>query len=440
MYRFGASGRVSGSDDEAASMITMQPIQAVAVSSSRARFRVAWLCTAVLLIEGYDIAAVGYVIPSLVDAWRVPPAAFTSALVASNVGLLFGSLIAGLLGDRLGRKPVLIAGVSAFGIFSLVSAFVASPTQLAVARALTGLGLGGGIPLSIALASDFSPSVARARFVLLATLGIPIGFALAGLLSSLLIGAFGWPAVFVAGGAAPLLLAPLLMFRLPESTVVRAGLPPPDGGIAALFRDGRAPSTALLWSINLLNLLATYFLLLWTPAILHDAGASRSAAIIATTIFSLGVVASPALVAPIVDRLGIERVLAVTLAVGASCILGIGLFDPPFALLVALVFGAGIGVGAQGGINALSGLIYPPTVRATGAGWALGFGRIGGVAGPIFGGALFAHGFSAQQIYCGAAIPVLGAMALMAMLGRVRKRLDVVEAEMKVFRAERSAT
>jgi len=255
-------------------------------------------------------------------------------------------MIAGLLGDRLGRKPVMFACVSAFGILSLVSAFVASPTQLAMVRVLTGLGLGGGIPLAIALAADFAPAIAKARFVLLASLGIPIGFAIAGFVSVRLIGAFGWPAVFIAGhydvlrlpdgrsmrlkvrsivgllpvcavtviepaererlpnlvrtfaerrGAAPLFLAPVLMLRLPESTVLRAAPPPPRGRVAALFRDGRARSTALLWSINLLNLLTTYFLLLSTPAILHDAGAGPSAAIVATTVFSLGVIASPAL-------------------------------------------------------------------------------------------------------------------------------------------------
>ena len=161
---------------------------------------------------------------------------------------------------------------------------------------------------------------------------------------------------------------------------------------------------------------------MWTPAILHDAGAGPSAAILAATVFSLGVIASPTLMAQIIDRLGIERVLTVALAAGASCILAIGLLDPPFALLVALVFGAGIGVGAQGGINALSGLIYPPSIRATGAGWALGFGRIGGVAGPLLGGALLAHGFSAPQIYAAAAVPAFGAMALMAVLGRLRRR------------------
>ena len=208
-------------------MIAMHAIQAPAISASATRFRVACLCAVVLLVEGYDIAAVGYVLPLLVDAWRVPPAAFTSALAAGNIGLFLGSLIAGLLGDRLGRKPVMIVCVSAFGVLSLVSALVQSPTQLAVARFLTGLGLGGGIPLAIALASDFAPAIARGRFVLLASLGIPIGFALAGLLAGRLIGAFGWPALFVAGGAAPLLLSPALLLGLPESTAFRAAPPPP---------------------------------------------------------------------------------------------------------------------------------------------------------------------------------------------------------------------
>ena len=121
--------------------------------------------------------------------------------------------------------------------------------------------------------------------------------------------------------------------------------------------------------------------------------------------------------AGIVDRLGIERVLSVTLGAGALCILAIGLFDPPIGFFGALIFGAGIGVGAQGGINALSGLIYPPNIRATGAGWALGLGRIGGVAGPLLGGALIAHGFSARQIFLSAAVPAFCAMALMAVLG-----------------------
>jgi MFS transporter, AAHS family, 4-hydroxybenzoate transporter len=403
-------------------MRSIEVTQAASDSGSVARFRVAGLCAAVLLFEGFDIAVVGYVVPLLADAWRLAPGAFTYVLTAGNLGLLIGSLIAGLLGDRFGRKPVLIASVVTFGVGSFTSAFVASPMQLAAARALTGLGLGGGIPLAIALASDFAPAIAKGRFVLLSSLGVPIGFALAGLLSGRLAGAFGWPAVFIVGGAAPLLLALLLVLRLPESPAFRAALQPSSGGVAALFRENRAPGTLLLWAINLLSLLTTYFLLLWTPAILHQAGASPSAAIAATTIFSLGVIASPALMAPIVDRLGIERVVTVAFAIGASCILTIGLFNPPFALLVALLFGAGIGAGAQGGVNVISALTYPPHIRATGAGWALGCGRIGGVVGPLLGGAMLGHGFSAQRVYLVAAAPAFSTTVLMAALGWYQRR------------------
>ena len=351
-------------------------------------------------------------------------AASTPALAAGNIGLLLGSLIAGLLGDRFGRKPVMIACVSAFGILSLVSAFVASPTQLAMVRLPTGLGLGGGIPLAIALAADFAPTIAKARFVLLASLGIPMGFALAGFASGRLIGAFGWPAVFIAGGAPPAF--PAAGADAPVAGINRSPRRASDAtgqSCRALPRRARAKHGAAVVhqsaqsSHDLLPSVAD-------PRDPDDAGTGPSAAIVAATVFSLGVIASPTLMAQIIDRLGIERVLTVALAAGASCILAIGLLDPPFALLVALVFGAGIGVGAQGGINALAALIYPPSIRATGAGWALGFGRIGGVAGPLLGGALLAHGFSAPQIYAAAAVPAFGAMALMAVLGAC-KRSDV---------------
>jgi AAHS family 4-hydroxybenzoate transporter-like MFS transporter len=89
---------------------------------------------AVLFLEGYDIASVGYAIPSLVDVWKLHPQAFTPVLTSGNVGLLLGSLFAGLLGDRLGRKPVLIGCAVVFGLFSLISAFASSPLYLAAVR------------------------------------------------------------------------------------------------------------------------------------------------------------------------------------------------------------------------------------------------------------------------------------------------------------------
>ena len=387
----------------------------------RLHLRVAWLCGVVLFLEGYDIAAVGYAIPSLVDVWRMAPRGFTQALTAGNVGLLLGSLCAGLLGDRLGRKPVLLSCVASFGIFSLLSALVGTPFQLAALRFLTGLGLGGGIPLAIALASDVSPPSGQGRVVILMSAGVPIGFAAGGFLASQLVRGFGWPAIFIVGGILPLGMAPLLALWLPES-LFATDATSRQNPVAALFREGLAPSTALLWAMNLLNLLSNYFILLWMPAILHGTEVSPSWAIFVTTMYGVGVILGALLTAPIVDRVGVERVLTWVLALGAFCVLSIGLFDPAFWMLSIVVCGAGVGIGGcQAGINSLSGSIYPSSIRSTGAGWALGAGRVGAIAGPLLGGMLLGLGWRAQAIFIALSVPAFGVTLLMAILGRLRR-------------------
>jgi AAHS family 4-hydroxybenzoate transporter-like MFS transporter len=394
---------------------------AVAVPTARLRLRVAWLCGVVLFLEGYDIAAVGYAVPSLVDVWKVHPQAFTAVLTAGNVGLLLGSLCAGLLGDRLGRKPVLIGCTAVFGLFSLLSAFAGSSLHLAELRFLTGLGLGGGVPLAVALASDFAPPTARGRLVILTCLGVGTGFAVGGLLASQLVRFFGWPAIFVAGGVLPLAAVPALVLWLPESSALEAAARQ-HHLIAALFQNALASTTVLLWAINLFSLLGIYFILQWTPAILHSTGISPARAILGTTMYATGIIAGPLLTAPIVDRFGMERVLTCGLAFGALCVLSIGLFNPRFWMLSVIVCGAGIGAGCQAGINSLSGLAYPPAIRSTGAGWALGAGRVGTIAGPLLAGTLLTLGFRPQNMFVAAAIPGFIATLLMAMLGRFRRR------------------
>jgi MFS family permease len=154
--------------------------------------------------------------------------------------------------------------------------------------------------------------------------------------------------------------------------------------------------------MNFLSLLAVYLILLWTPSILHMTGVSTSSAILATSIYGIGTILGPLLTASVIDR-GAERILTYTTAFGAVCVLAIGLFDMQFGLFLIVIFAAGMGMGScQGGLNSLSGKIYPSAIRSTGAGWALGLGRVGGIAGPAIGGASAgARIWSPRHFHCG---------------------------------------
>jgi AAHS family 4-hydroxybenzoate transporter-like MFS transporter len=188
-----------------------------------------------------------------------------------------------------------------------------------------------------------------------------------------------------------------------------------------LFEDARRISTPLVWAINFLSLLTTYLILLWTPAVLHAAGASSFQATLAVSIYSIGLIIGNLSLAATVDRFGIERVLTVSLAFATLTLLAIGRLDPRPWQLVVLLFGAGLGGSSQGGINALCALIYPPPVRASGAGWAIGLGRFGAIGGPLLGGALLAHGLGSSQIFTLAALLACGAAGLMGILAYSRR-------------------
>src|SRR3954469_2357997 len=107
------------------------------------QIRVAALCTLVQICDGYDLNAVAWAVPSLIKAWHLPPPAFTTVFLWSSIGIMVGALSAGPIGDRIGRRPLLLGALTVFGIASLLSAFAGSLDMLAVLRFFTGVGIGG---------------------------------------------------------------------------------------------------------------------------------------------------------------------------------------------------------------------------------------------------------------------------------------------------------
>mgnify|MGYP001042473418 CR=1 FL=1 len=184
---------------------------------SRFQWNVLLLCFIIIMLDGYDAAVMGFVAPALIEDWGISRAEMGPILGAAMFGVAIGALVAGPLSDRYGRKRILLWSVALFALFSLAGAVAQSPTQLALMRFLTGLGLGAAMPNAATLMSEYAPERRRALMVNLMFVGFPMGSSLGGFLSAWMIPHYGWQSVLVLGGVMPLLLAVVLIFFLPES-------------------------------------------------------------------------------------------------------------------------------------------------------------------------------------------------------------------------------
>jgi AAHS family 4-hydroxybenzoate transporter-like MFS transporter len=433
----------SASTVDVAAFIDAQPVGAFQV-------KLLLICATVLFLDGFDTTAIGYVAPALAKEWNVGKAALGPVFSAGLFGLMIGALLFGPLADRIGRKKIIIFSTLAFGIGTLVTSFVNDVNTLLAIRFLTGLGLGGAMPNTIALTSEFSPHRRRATMVMVMFVGFSIGAALGGLLAAALIPQFGWRSVFVAGGAAPLVLVPILAWRLPESvrflalsgranarvaellTFVNAKAGFAEGcrfvvdepalkGIPVqhLFRGGRTLATLLLWVVFFMSLLDIYFLSNWLPTVLNDLGASISQAAAIGSMLQVGGVVGTFALGSIIDRFSF-RALALVYFVAVFAVGAIGQLGHSAILVTLAIFVAGFCiVGGQIAANALAAGFYPTSIRATGVGWALGVGRVGSIVGPLVGGILLSLKWSAGEVFVAAAAAALCAALAAFLLGRL---------------------
>jgi MFS transporter, AAHS family, 4-hydroxybenzoate transporter len=401
------------------------------------------LCGLVLVLDGFDTQSIGFLAPSMAESLHLPIRTFGPIFSAALIGLMFSSMIAGPLADRVGRKWPIVLATLTFATFAIATARATTFDQLVAFRFLTGLGLGGAIPNVVALTTEYAPK--RLQQVLVTTLfcSMPCGALLGGLVSSLMLPHWGWRSVFYAGGVLPLVVALILIKVLPESIrflnmsgtdrnainkilshiapeVAREDLDfSPSGqdqrckGIPVfhLFTEGRATGTVLLWVPFFMNLLVLYFIISWLPALLHQTHMPVSAGIVGVSVFSLGGIVGSLLQGRLMNSRGSFTVL---LSEFTLCLLLIGslAFIASFSLMVVVIFLLGCCVqGAQAGLNALSATFYPTSIRSTGVGWALGVGRIGSIVGPIFGGIMVSREWPLRQIFFAGAIPALLAAA-----------------------------
>ncbi len=414
----------------------------------RLQIRVAVICCLIQMCDGFDVNSVGWSVPVLTHAWRVAPSAFALAFLWSNIGVMAGALVAGPIGDRFGRKPLLMVSMLLFGVASLASAASTSLPFLAGTRFFTGVGIAGGFAGTVALTGDYTPQRLRAMMIMLTFTGAPLGGFVGGLVVSFLLHkGFGWQSIYILGGTFPLVLLVITALWLPESPrflAARVNLAPRQRAllqrlaiapgqphavdlartnpIRMLFGEGYAWQTTLLWIIFFCSLLNLFLFIFWLPEVLHLIGMTPAQSVFATSLYPLGGMFAVGYLGWAIDRFGARRSLALNFAVGIVFVSTIALVAMPYAALLLVVLLSGMTVlGSQTGLNAACGKLYPARMRVSGYGFATGIGRLGGIAAAPLGGFLLSRGLPPTYIFltaCLFAAIAAAATAMLALPGR----------------------
>ncbi|TCB34253.1 3-(3-hydroxy-phenyl)propionate transporter MhpT [Acinetobacter sp. ANC 4910] len=384
------------------------------------------LCFAIAIFEGFDLQSMGVAAPRMRAEFMLDNAHMAWAFSAAIIGTLPGALIGGRLADIIGRKKVLIFSILIFGAMSLVTAFAANYELLLAIRFLTGLGMGGALPMMITLASEAVSSDRKGTAVSIMYSGIPCGGLLTSVVAMLLSGDAEWRHIFYVGGIAPILLIPLLMKFLPESTdYLKHKTQSATPFLEVLFAKERRMSTIQIWISFFCTLVVLYFLLNWLPLLMGAQGLTKLQANYVQMGYNVGGFFGSILMGMMLDKIRMSFVIKfIYLGILVSlCCLS---FSPTVAVLALSAVGCGLFiVGGQSALYGLAAIYYPAEMRGTGVGAAVAIGRIGSFAGPLLAGFLLSLGQSAT-IVIGSSIPVILIAAISALM-LVRKPKQPVQ-------------
>lgn len=410
----------------------------------------AWViacCWFAITVDGYDLIVYGTVVPALIGGeWALTPAQAGQIGSLALVGMMIGALLAGVLTDRMGRRRLMIACVAWFTVGMALSAVSPSPEIFGLTRLASGIGLGGLMPTAIAMTLEYAKPKLRSTANAIMFSGYSIGGIIASLSAMWILGAAGWRAMFWIGVGLGTVLLVVVAAALPESVTFLVGrgrhgeaaalaakygiaVPQPLAGdaqrtgVRALLDRRFAVSTVLFWLVVANGLLLVYGLNTWLAQIMREAGYPLGTALAFLLALNAGAIVGTPLLGLLADRIG-SRIVVGSMFFGAAAAILLLMFRFPTPVLLTLVAVAGAcTIGTQTLLTAFIGGFYPERLRAAGLGWALGIGRIGAIAGPLYGGLILSTGWGFQANFLAFAVPALLA-AVLVLLIRGRGHAD----------------
>jgi AAHS family benzoate transporter-like MFS transporter len=416
------------------------------------------LATVGLIFDGYDLVVYGAVVSTFLrdpsHIGNVTPA--IAGLLGSYalVGVMVGALLAGAVGDLVGRRKVMLFSYAWFSVGMACTATATTAMAFGWLRFATGLGIGALVATTAALVSEYAPAGRKNLINAITNGGIPLGSLLAALLAILLMQHIGWRGMFWIGALPIVTLLPLAYFKMPESVVwlasrgrmaeaqrmsERTGIPLPESvpaksalpagsaaagataasipvdagklGFAGLFSANYLFPTVVLGLMSATGLVLVYSLNTWLPEIMLRAGFNAKGSLSFLAVLNGGSLFGALAASRAADHFGPKPVVATCFATGAAALVLLTL-GFPLAGLLAIV--AVVGLGTSGTQTLIYGFVanyYRTNVRAAAVAWCAGFGRLGGIGGPMLGSTLIGAGFKLDAIfYVLACLGVMGVL------------------------------
>ena len=395
------------------------------------RLPISWLHYRLLIIHGFgwlfdalDVGIVTFVMAALAKDWKLQPSQLGLIGSAGLAGMFLGAAISGVVADYWGRKKVFQVTLLVFAVTTLLCAFAWNVTSMIVFRFMVGVGLGGELPVVSSLLSEFVPGKHRGRFIVLLESFWAYGWLIAALVAFLLIPAHGWRIAFFIG-AIPAFYIWIVRRKLPESPrwleskgrtaeaeavmcslereserLTGQPLPPADKGtdsepvkfhrfsFAELWTPVYRTRTIMLWILWFGLVFGYYGIFVWLPTLLVKAGYSMVNSFLYVIIITLAQIPGYFSAAYLVERIGRKPVIVVYLLMSAVTAYLFGQATSTAMILTWASLMSFFNLGAWGAVYTYTPELYPTRDRATGAGAAAAFGRVGGLIAPILVGNL----------------------------------------------------
>jgi len=404
---------------------------------------VAVICFLAIVFDGLDSALFGTLLPAIMNDMKMGPAEAGILASIGHVGAVGGAILFGVAADAIGRKRMLLIGITVFTVFTAACGLSQGFIDFAIYRFIAGIGLAGIVPIAVALVLEYTPGKRKAMVSSASYMGIGVGVLLSAVVSIAFLATAGWRGILI-GTFLCIVLVPVALMWLPESMslLVKKGSKdsirkilkradpkfvfeasdeyvlnePPAARVplGRMFQREYARNTILLGTALFCLMLISVTLSTWIGQLMVQRGFTMTTGITFILVFSVSNFISTPLAGWMSDRIGYKKVFAIYMPLLFVSIALIGIVPDPAAALVCMFFAGFAAIGATCLLLPYAGSLYPMSFRSTAMGVIYAIGRIGPIIGPAIAGFMLAAEMSVPVILVCMAAPSL--VALVAFL------------------------